>query len=455
MAKHLVFIIGEEESTATLIQEKLQKSWGFEAQAFTSGEAALDALEAYPDVVLLDIDFVNAGGAGFIKEMKQGRPDLPVIVISDTRQIDHALALLAVGILDVLLLPIDENRLHIALRNAVNIVQIQRETARLRERLDDRVRSERLIADSREMQLIERLVGKLQKKDIPVLLSGERGAGHEPVAQAIHYVSERKHGPFVEVSTTIISPADLDVALFGREAGASQPRRIGAFEEAHNGTVYLDDIAELNPQQQEKVLHAIEKKHIRRVDGKEDIRTNVRLIAATTQNLKESAKNGSFRNDLYYILASYPIHIPPLRDRGPDIIRLAERFLELCCSEQKVKPTGFSREAIEAMYHYPWPGNVDELESAIRQSVMSAGGDLIALEHLPVATRPFKDASMELETEGKLFHDNKIVSLDRIKEQAVRRAIEISRGNLAQAARELEISRSTLYKLIEKYRISV
>lgn len=455
MAKHLVFIIGEEESATELIQEKLQKNWGFEVQAFTSGEEALEALEAYPDVVLLDIEFVNSGGAGFINEMKQGRPDLPVLIISDAMQMDAALALLSVGILDVLLLPIEENRLHIALRNAVNVSLLQRESERLREQLEDRVSSEQLIADSREMQLVERLVIKLSGKDIPVFLSGERGAGHESVAQAIHFVSNRKHGPFVEVSTASLPHGGLDEALFGIEATGTNPRRIGAFEEANNGTVFLDDIAELDAKQQELVLRAIEKKLIRRVGGTEDIRTNVRVVAATTQHLKDAVKDGSFRSDLFYILASYPIHLPPLRERGADIIRLAEYFLEKCSREQSVKSAGFSREAIEAMYHYPWPGNIHELESAIRQSVRSAGGDVIGLEHLPVAAQPFKDASMELETEGKLFHDNKIVSLDKIKEQAVRRAIEISRGNLAQAARELEISRSTLYKLIEKYRITV
>ena len=456
MAKHLVFIIGEEESTADVIREALQKQWGFEAQAFTSGEEALEALEAYPDVVLLDIGFVNSGGAGFIKEMKQGRPDLPVLIISDTMQMDAALALLSVGIHDVLLLPLDENRLHIALRNAVNVAKLQREAERLRDRLEDRLSSEQLIADSREMQLVERLVLKLSGKDIPVLLSGERGAGHETVAQAIHLVSQRRHGPFVEFSTAALSKEGIDDALFGREATATEARHIGALEEADNGTLFIDDIAELDATQQERILRAIEKKHIQREGGTEGIRTSVRIIAASTQNLKEALKEGRFRSDLYYILASYPIHVPPLRERGADIIRLAERLLEECCREQSIKPAGFSREAIEAMYHYPWPGNVHELEGAIRQSALNAaGGDVIGLEHLPAAIRPFKDASMELETEGKLFHDNKIVSLDRIKEQAVRRAIEISRGNLAQAARELEISRSTLYKLIEKYRISV
>ena len=340
---------------------------------------------------------------------------------------------------------------------ALRYSALSKEAERLRVAMEERLESEHLIADSREMQLVLRLVEKLKGRDVPVLLSGEHGSGREDVARAIHMASSRREGPFLTVTCASIPEDELAAALFGFEAGSGRAmrNRAGALEEGDGGTVFIEDIAALSLDMQAQLLRVIERKSLQRVGGSTEYRSNVRVIAATSDNLKDVMRRKEFRDDLYYIFASYPIHVPSLRDRGPDIIRLAEHYLALAAKKHNVKARGFSREAVEAIYHYPWPGNVRELEASIERAVVMSGTGLITLQHLPVSVSPFKDASMELDTEGRLFHDDKIVSLDRIKEQAVRRAIEISRGNLAQTARELDISRSTLYKLIEKYRIKL
>jgi DNA-binding NtrC family response regulator len=456
MAKHRIFLIVQEDSARKTLQQTLQKSWGYDVQTFSHGDAALEALDAPPDVALLERNVTGMDGEDVFRELRRRHPWLPVILFTDEAEVNLS-AISKQGAADILTIPVDVARLEIALLGALRYSSLSQEAHRLREELNDRISSEHVIADSREMQLVLRMIEKLNGREVPVLITGENGSGREEVARAIHLASPRSAGPFVTVSCANIPADELAGALFGYESPTMHPtqRRLGAFEEADGGTVYISELAALNADLQAALHGVIQRKSLRRIGGNTDYRTDVRIVAASSENLKERVRAGGFRDDLYYIFASYPIHVPPLRERGADIMRLAEFYLRRAAETHKIKVRGFSREAVEAMYHYPWPGNVRELESTVERAVVMSGGGIISLQHLPVTVHPFKDASMELETEGRLFHDDKIVSLDRIKEQAVRRAIEISRGNLAQTARELDISRSTLYKLIEKYGIKL
>ncbi len=381
---------------------------------------------------------------------------LPVILFEEVNEVEPT-DISTLGASDIITLPVDYERLEIALLNALRYSKLSQEAYRLREEIQDRISSEHVIADSREMQLVLRLIEKLHDREVPVLITGENGSGREEVARAVHLASPRHNGAFITVSCANIPADELAGTLFGYESAAPSAVRLrmGALEQADGGTVYITELAALTSDLQADLRHVMQHKSLRRLGGDTEYKTNVRIIASTSENLKERVRMKEFRDDLYYLFASYPIHVPALRDRGSDIMRLAEHYLRLAAEKHHVKVRRFSREAVEAMYHYPWPGNVRELESTIERAVTMSGGGMISLQHLPVTVHPFKDASMELETEGRLFHDDKIVSLDKIKEQAVRRAIEISRGNLAQTARELDISRSTLYKLIEKYRIQL
>jgi DNA-binding NtrC family response regulator len=456
MAKHRIFLIAQDDSLRKTLQPKLQKTWGFDVQTFSSGDAALEALEAAPDVALLERTMTGVEGTDIFLEMRRLHPWLPVVLLTDEEEADLS-DINKFGASDILTLPVDYSRLEISLQNAVRYSAVSREAQRLRDELQDKIHAEHMVSDSREMQLVLRLIEKLHGKEVPILITGESGSGKEDVARAVHLASPRHSGPFLTVSCANIPADELAVALFGFDAGAFNPaqRRIGALEEGDGGTVYISGVEAIGLDLQAEILRVIQRKMLRRLGGNTEYRTNVRLIVSSNDNLKDLVRKKEFRDDLYYVFASYPLHVPALRDRGADIIRLAEQYLRLAAEKHKVKTRGFSRETIEAIYHYPWPGNAHELEAAIERAVAMSGGGLITLQHLPVTLQPFKDASMELETEGRLFHDDKIVSLDRIKEQAVRRAIEISRGNLAQTARELDISRSTLYKLIEKYGVKL
>ncbi len=456
MAEKLIFIVDDEDSIRRMLSQRITKSWGFKTRSFSSGESVLEALDDGPDAILLDILMPGLGGVETLREIKKRDPDIPVIMLSAQGVVETVVETIKLGASDFLVKPIDFTQLEVTVKNAVKLSSLSKELARLRESLEATVSSGAIVAESREMQLAERMIEKLKDTDITVFLTGESGTGKDLIARTIHYTGKRRKGPFVVLNCAAI-PADLlESELFGHERGAftgATQRKIGKFEQADGGTIFLDEVADMSNALQAKLLRVIASKEFERVGGNSVIKTDVRIISATNRNLKESVKKKQFREDLFYRLSTFPIHLPPLRERGADIIQLAELFLKRFSDEMKVPVSGFSREAIEVIYRYPWPGNVRELEGAIKRAVVMAEGDVISAHELPLVAQPFQHSSMEIEVDGKIFHDNKIVPLERIKEQIVRRAIEITRGNLAQTARQLGISRSTLYKLAEKYKV--
>jgi DNA-binding NtrC family response regulator len=456
MAETLVFIVDDEDSVRRLLSQRISKNWGFKTRAFSSGESVLDALDDAPDAIILDFFLPEEDGVEVLREIKKRNPDIPVIMLSAEGAVDTVVECIKLGAADFLVKPIDFTHLEVTLKNAVKLSGISKELARLRDSLEESVTSGTMIAGSKEMQLVERMIGRVKDTDMSVLISGESGTGKELVARMIHFTGKRKRGPFVVFNCAAIPSDLLESELFGHERGAftgAAQRKIGKFEQADGGTIFLDEIGDMSPALQAKILRVIASKEFERVGGNTTIKTNARVISATNKNLKELVKKKLFREDLYYRLASFPLHMPALRDRGSDIIELAELFLKQFSKEMNLPVSGFSREAIEVIYRYPWPGNVRELENAIRRAVVMAEGDVISANELPLVAQPFQHSSMEIEVDGKIFHDNKIVPLEKIKEQVVRRAIEITRGNLAQTARALGVSRSTLYKLAEKYKV--
>lgn len=456
MTKHLIYLVSDDDAIRRALHHKLDKGWGHTVREFDSIESAFAANGQLPAAIVIDLAALTVTPAVLFKDMRQRSIELPLIVMAGEDELAAATQALKLGAADYLEKPLNMVRVETVFRHVFNRIEHLAEILRMREESLGTPHDDSIVAESREMQLVLRLVEKVKDRDIPVLLTGEQGSGKETIAKALHLKGKRRNRPYI-IFTQSSVPADLLVGeLFGFEKGAfpgATQRKSGVFEQADGGTVYIDEVGDFDADLQARLLHLIEFKEVKALGSNNTTRVDVRIIAGSNRNLRDSVRKKQFRSDLYYHLASFPVHVPPLRERNTDIILLAEQFLIRHAAEAGISAKGFSREALEAIYHYPWPGNVQELESAIRRALSLAQGDIIALKHLPISVHPFKDASMELETEGKLFHDNKIVPLDRIKEQAVRRAIEIARGNLAQSARELEISRSTLYKLIEKYKI--
>jgi transcriptional regulator with PAS, ATPase and Fis domain len=289
-----------------------------------------------------------------------------------------------------------------------------------------------------------------------VLIHGESGTGKELIARAIHYNGKRKENPFVVVNCASIPRELLESELFGHERGAftgAHQRKIGKFELARGGTLFLDEIGEMEMDLQAKILRVIQEKEFERIGGNEVIKTDVRIISATNKNLKEEVKNKRFREDLYYRLSSFPIYIPPLRERKSDILVLTEHFIKKFNKKLNKNIKGITKRALKLFYDYDWPGNVRELENTLERCVVLADGDMIDIDVLPQNIR-VGDSSMLTSKIENIFDENApVIPFEKLKEEAIRHALKVTNNNILDAAKKLKIGRATMYRLMEKYKI--
>jgi DNA-binding NtrC family response regulator len=459
MAAERVYIVDDEETIAKLVQLYVGERWGYSTEVFPNGTDFLKALSKPPDLVLLDLMLPDISGVDLLKQIKQAEPDLPVIVLSAQSKIEVAIETLKLGAIDYFSKPVDFPKLEIAIKNALQLASLTREVRQLRENVQSRVHFTNIVAQSGEMHEVFRLVQKVMNSDICVLILGESGTGKELIARAIHYNSERAKEPFVVVNCASIPHDLLESELFGHEKGSftgAVQRRIGTFEQAIGGTIFLDEIGELDPSLQAKILRVIQEKTFTRVGGNDTITTNARLISATNRDLADEVKQRRFREDLYFRLSTFPIVMPPLRQRKADILLLAEHFLQEFGKEQGKPKLRFSNKTLDMLYRYPWPGNIRELENAIQRGVVLTDNDILSERELPMAVQSF--LASETDTKGQsLFADSTgvVLPLEKIKEEAIRRALKVTEGNIAEAAKKLDIGRATLYRLAEKYKITL
>ena len=459
MAEKLIFIVDDEESVAKLLEVWVTEKWKYQARVFSSGEECLEALDEGPGVVLLDLMLPGIGGTETLKEIRKREPDLPVFILSAQAKIDVAIETLKVGASDYFSKPIDFPRLEIAIKNALQISELSKEVERLRETVSQRVHFENIVAQSGEMHDVFSLVGKVKDNEIPVLVLGESGTGKELVAKAIHYNGKRKNGPFIVVNCASIPRDLLESELFGHEKGSftgAVQRRLGRFEQAGGGTVFLDEIGELDLSLQAKLLRVIQSKEFERVGGNETIKTDARVVSATNKDLKEEVKHKHFREDLYFRLSAFPIMLPPLRQRKSDILLLAEFFLKLFSKELAKPNLKFSRKALNLLYEYPWPGNVRELENAIQRAIVMVDNQEITERELPLSVQTFASpAAGDKAASPFALEDAVIVPFEKLKENAIRNALKATKGNIVEASQKLKIGRATLYRLMQKYKITV
>ncbi len=459
MAEKLIFIVDDEESVAKLLELWVTEKWKYKSRVFSSGEQCLEALDEGPEVVLLDLMLPGIGGTETLKDIRKREPDLPVFILSAQAKIDVAIETLKVGASDYFSKPIDFPRLEIAIKNALQISELSKEVERLRETVSQRVHFENIVAQSGEMHDVFSLVGKVKDNEIPVLVLGESGTGKELVAKAIHYNGKRKNGPFIVVNCASIPRDLLESELFGHEKGSftgAVQRRLGRFEQAGGGTVFLDEIGELDLSLQAKLLRVIQSKEFERVGGNETIKTDARVVSATNKDLKEEVKHKRFREDLYFRLSAFPIMLPPLRQRKSDILLLAEFFLKQFSKELAKPNLKFSRKALNLLYEYPWPGNVRELENAIQRAIVMVDNQEITERELPLSVQTFASpAAGDKAASPFALEDDVIVPFEKLKENAIRNALKATKGNIVEASQKLKIGRATLYRLMQKYKITV
>jgi DNA-binding NtrC family response regulator len=453
----LIYIVDDEDTISKLLEHWVTKKWGYQARTFPSGEACLEALGTQEDLVLLDIMLPGIGGVDTLKEIKSRYPELPVIMLSAQGKVDVAIETIKQGATDYFSKPVDFAKLEISIKNALQTYDLAREVFRLREAVEKPVHFDNIISNNGSMQEVFKLVQKVKDNDICVLVLGESGTGKELIARAIHYNGARQKGPFVVVNCASIPHDLLESELFGHEKGAftgAHQRRIGKFEQASGGTLFLDEIGELDLSLQAKLLRVIQNKQFERVGGNETLTTEVRLVSATNRDLVKMVSQKQFREDLYFRLATFPIMLPPLRDRRSDILLLAEHFLKKFSTEVGKPGLGYSKKALKLLYEYSWPGNIRELENAIQRAVLMADGQVVVEKDLPMAVVTFGSSDDAQAGSPLSLGSDHVRSMDKMKEESLRQALTATNGNIVEAARKLKIGRATMYRLMKKYKMA-
>ncbi|AFN74465.1 two component, sigma54 specific, Fis family transcriptional regulator [Melioribacter roseus P3M-2] len=451
-----IYIVDDEESILKMLTHWCKNQWGYNVKTFSNGKDFLKSLNENPDLVLLDIMLPDINGNEILSKIKTYEPSLPVIMLSAQGSVEVALESIRLGAFDYFPKPIDKNRLESSVRNAIKNYDLERELKNLKEDIRKEFSFDNIISADKKMQEAFRMVSKVLHNDITVLIQGESGTGKELIARAIHYNGSRKDAPFVVVNCASIPRELLESELFGHEKGAftgAHQRKIGKFELANGGTIFLDEIGEMDIALQAKILRVIQEKEFERVGGNEIIKTDVRIISATNRDLRECVEKKLFREDLYYRLSSFPITIPPLRERRGDIVVLIDHFIKKNNEKLGKNVKGVTKKALKLLYDYDWPGNVRELENTIERCIILTEGDYIDTDVLPPSITS-DEISAVLPSNGILFDDNSpIIPLEKLKEEAIKHALKVTDGNIVEASKKLKIGRATLYRLMEKYNI--
>jgi DNA-binding NtrC family response regulator len=464
---HRVYVVEDETNLQVLLEHNLS-SFGYAVRVFSRGEDFLAEIDAEiadgktpPALVLLDIMLPGKNGVDILRECKARLSETPVVMLSGQGRIEVAVETIKLGAFDYLQKPLDLTKLEITARNAIQMFSLTNEVKKLAEESTERIKFANMISVGDAMQSVFRLVKKAQNTDIAVLIQGETGTGKELIAQALHEGTKRSAAPFVALNCASIPKDLLESEIFGHERGAftgAIQRKTGKFEQANGGTLFLDEIGELDLSLQAKLLRVLQSKQFERVGGSEVITVDVRIVSATHRNLHEAIKQGTFREDLYYRLASFPVKLPPLRERAEDIPALAQYFLEKFALRYDQPARSFSPKALRILTHYHWPGNVRELENTVERAVVLCETKIVTEQELHLLAGEPEIPEMPPSSPGaQHLHfsssSGEILPLDKVKEQAIRLALEVTGGNIQEAAHKLKIGRATLYRMMERYKI--
>ena len=452
----VIFIVDDEKAISKLLKYWVKDKWDYETEVFDSGESVLKRLDSKkPDLLLLDIMLPGISGLDVLKKIRTKDEQLPVIMLSAQGNVETAVDSLRYGAYDYFPKPIEVQRLEPAVRNAIKNYELTKELENLKETIPKQYSFDNIISADKKMQEVFKLVSKVLDNDITVLIHGESGTGKELIAKAIHYNGKRKDKPFIVVNCASIPRELLESELFGHEKGSftgAHQRKLGKFELANEGTIFLDEVGELEMLLQAKLLRVIQEREFERVGGTELIKTNVRILSATNRDLREAVKAKQFREDLFYRLNSFPIYIPPLRQRKGDILVLTEYFLKKCNQKLDKNIKGFTKRTIKHIYEYDWPGNIREMENTIERCIIIAENDMIDVDDLPAHIRTNEETNF-VEQGGGLFEGDNIIPFEKLKEDAIKHALDVTDGNIVEAAKKLKLGRATIYRLMEKYKI--
>ncbi|RDV81196.1 sigma-54-dependent transcriptional regulator [Ammonifex thiophilus] len=453
MAK-LILVVDDEKSVCEALKDVLEES-GYSVVTATSGREALEKVNLIrPHAVLLDIRMPEMDGIKVLQVLREKYPGVPVILMTAYSDTQTTINAMRHGAFEYIVKPINLDELLSTLEKATTVTEPLVTVGKG----EVAPRPGTLIGCSPAMQEVYKTIGRIADSDVTVLIQGESGTGKELVAEAIHYNSPRQGRPFVKIDCTAIPENLLESELFGHEKGAftgAHTRKLGKFELADGGTVFLDEIGDISPALQAKLLRFLQEKAFERVGGTETRRVDVRIIAATNKDLEERVKSGLFREDLYYRLNVVEIRLPPLRERKEDVMLLVDYFVSLSNRKFGKQVTGLTRSVADILLQYNWPGNVRELRNVCERAVLMARGNVITPESLPEyllrAVRSRSETWHPAEDKRVLPLKEMVAEMER---SAILRALEEHRGNKTAVARALGMSRTTLYAKMKELGIA-
>ena len=456
-SKKATILVVDDDFGHRHMLETIMKGWGYHVESAEDGSEAVEIIRSRPfDLVLMDVRMATMDGIEALGKIKDYNPAIPVLIMTAYSSIESAVQALKAGAYDYLTKPLDFDALKLSVERALEHTKLKEENLALKEQLRTRV-SLNIIGKSAPMKELMEMVSMVAPSDATVLITGESGTGKELIARAIHYNSDRKDKSLVTVNCAALSETLLESELFGHEKGAftgADRRREGRFMQANGGTIFLDEIGEMSPAMQAKLLRVIQEKEIQRVGSDKTIKVDVRIIAATNRDLTEDVKSGKFRQDLFYRLSVVILNIPPLRKRIEDIPLLAQHFLDKYAERHRKVVKGFTPTAMDMLLKHNWPGNVRELENAIERAVILLQGEFVTEKELPLSIPRLDDSfDTSIQDIGGIVSSVEEGSLEEVEKGTIINALRASGGNKSEAARRLGITRRTLYKKLEKYGI--
>ncbi len=446
-------LLADDDANLRRVLEFQLEEAGYEVTTASDGAEALEIFTRSDfDCVITDLRMPKLSGLEFLEKIKTANSEIPVIVITAFGEVETAVAAMKIGAYDYINKPFNRDEILLTLERAVKFSETKNENRVLRELVNKEFRLENVIGDSAQMRAALNLVGRVSRSDATVLITGESGTGKELVAKGIHFSGKRRDKPFIAINCAAIPETLIEAELFGYKrgsfTGATQDTK-GKFETANGGTLFLDEISQMPLALQPKLLRVLQEQEITRIGESIPRKIDVRIIAASNQNLEKMVEQGTFREDLYFRLAVVPVNLPPLRTRREDVPLLVNHFFKRAKEKHGFKNLKIGREVINALSNYLFPGNVRELENLIeRMIVLSDGESLTAADVPDYINKPsqvFGSVRFELPAES--------ISLDEVEREIIRHALETHNGNQSQAARYLGITRSALIYRMEKHNL--
>ena len=473
-----ILVVDDDPVQRRLLEAAITRS-GMNVVTAPGGGPALDLINGprgeQITLMLLDLVMPDMGGLEVLAKLRGANPDLPVIVLTARGGIDSAVEAMRAGANDFLVKPASPERIAVSIRNQLKIGTLSGEVKHLKKKADNKLSFDDLIATSPEMKQVFRLGTRAAQSDIPILIEGESGAGKELIARAIQGTSARAGKPFVTVNCGAIPENLIESILFGHEKGSftgASDKHLGKFQEADGGTLFLDEIGELRLDMQVKLLRALQEGEVDPVGSKRPVKVDVRIISATNRDLGTMAREGSFREDLYYRLNVFPMLVPPLRARSGDVIPLARHFIQRFAAEEHKEVSGLTAQAIQILETFSWPGNVRQLENTIFRAVVLCDGAILEACDFPqiaaamgvdALARPNQGTAVPsglaspalpegspyaLATTDPSGHIRKF---EELESEIIRMAIARYDGHMSEVARRLHIGRSTLYRKLKEF----